>query len=127
MLVNKHASIPLLARAWLEAADLPRSRASLVQSNLELDNSMPRRHWLSKVPARMSLLRGYIETHESIESVLVCLVFVLLLVSLQRLLCSLCLLSRSFDRTERGILLTALFILAEHPALRNRILKDGAS
>ena len=74
----------------------------------------------------MSLLRGYIETHESIESVLVCLVFVLLLVSLQRLLRSLCLLSRSFDRTERGILLTALFILAEHPALRNRILKDGA-
>ena len=100
MLVNKHASIPLLASAWLEAADLPRRCASLVQSNLELDNSMPRRHRLSKVSARMSLLRGYVEAHESIESVLVCLVFVLLLVALQRLLCSMCLLSRSFHWTE---------------------------
>ena len=100
MLVNKHASIPLLASAWLEAADLPGCRASLVQSNLELDSSMPRRHWLSEVSACKSLLGGYIETHESIESVLVCLVLVLLLVSLQRLMCSECFLSRSFDWTE---------------------------
>ena len=100
MLVNKHASVPFLAGARLKAADLSRSGASLVQSDLELDSSMPRRHRLSKVSTCISLLGGYIETHESIESVLVSLVFVLLLVSLQRLVCSEGFLSRSFDWTE---------------------------
>ena len=100
MLVNKHAPVAFLAGARLEATDLSRSRTSLVQSNLELDSSMPRRHRLSKVSTYISLLRGYIETHESIESVLVSLVFVLLLVALQRLVCSKCFLSRSFDWTE---------------------------
>ena len=65
----------------------------------------------------------YIKTHEAIKSIFVGFIFMLSLVTLQRLLSYLRFVSRSFDWTEHALMFPAYIILIKYIVLQFRFLR----
>ena len=65
----------------------------------------------------------YIKTHEAIKSIFVGFIFMLSLVTLQRLLSNLRFVSRSFDWTEHALLFPTYIIFIKYIVLRFRFLR----
>ena len=84
---------------------------------------MPSRYWFSYISTSILLLMWYIKTHEAIKSIFMCFIFMLSLVTLQRLLSYLSFVSRSFDWTEHALLFPTYIIFIEYIVLQFRILR----